>query len=137
VHPPPAGASLDQWLCGDHRIVEPRAGREHARPSACVRATRGKAFVGQSPVGSDFIATIDKLHAELAERDAVIKHLKTEHAAQSTAFEELAAIRSREQQSSALRQEEVRAVAEMLATEIQALKERYRCSTESIAAREA
>jgi hypothetical protein len=82
-------------------------------------------------------AAIDKLHAELAERDASIAHLKAEHTAQSTAFEELAAIRSREQQTSAVRQQEVRAAAETLATEIQALEERYRRSTESLAAREA
>jgi chromosome segregation ATPase len=85
---------------------------------------------------ADF-ATIDKLHAELAERDAAIAHLKAEHTAQCTAFEELAAIRSREQQTSAVRQQEVRAAAETLATEIQALEERYRRSTESVAAREA
>lgn len=84
-----------------------------------------------------FAATIDKLHAELAERDAAIARLKAEHTAESTAFEELAAIRSREQQSSAIRQEEVRAAAETLATEIHALEERYRRSTESVAAREA
>jgi chromosome segregation ATPase len=86
---------------------------------------------------ADFAATIDKLHAELAERDAAIAHLKAEHTAQSTAFAELAAARSREQQSSAVRQEEVRAAAETLATEIQALEERYRRSTESVATREA
>jgi chromosome segregation ATPase len=86
---------------------------------------------------ADLSATIDKLRAELAERDAAIAHLKAEHTAQSTAFAELAAARSREQQSSAVRQEEVRAAAETLATEIQALEERYRRSTESVAAREA
>ena len=86
---------------------------------------------------ADFAATIDKLHAELAERDAAIAHLKAEHTAQSTAFEELAATRSREEQRSAVREEEVRAAAETLATEIQALEERYRRSTESVAAREA
>ena len=86
---------------------------------------------------TDFAATVGKLQAELAERDAAILHLKEEHAAQSTAFEELAAIRSREQQSSAVRQEEVRAAAETLTTEIQALEERYRRSTESVAAGEA
>jgi chromosome segregation ATPase len=86
---------------------------------------------------TDFAATVGKLQAELAERDAAILHLKEEHAAQSTAFEELAALRSREQQSSAVRQEEVRAAAETLTTEIQALEERYQRSTESVAAREA
>src|SRR5271170_6873886 len=50
------------------------------------------------PERADFAATIDKLHAELAERDAVIAHLKAEHTAQSTAFEELAETRSREQE---------------------------------------
>ena len=83
---------------------------------------------------ADFAATIDKLHAELAERDAAIAHLKAEHTAQSTAFEELTATRSREEQRSAVREEEVRAAAETLATAIQALEER---STESVAAREA
>ncbi|MGB9330416.1 MAG: FHA domain-containing protein [Steroidobacteraceae bacterium] len=77
------------------------------------------------------------MHAELAERDAAIAHLKAEHTAQFTALEELAATRSREQQSFAVRQEEVRAAAETLATEIQALEERYRRSTECVAAREA
>jgi chromosome segregation ATPase len=87
---------------------------------------------------ADFAATIDKLHAELAERDAVIAHLKAEHTAQSTAFEKLAETRSREQERYALTQEEVRAAAETLATEIQGLEERYRRSTaESVAAREA
>jgi chromosome segregation ATPase len=86
---------------------------------------------------TDFAATALKLQAELAERDAAIVHLKAEHAAQSTAFEELAALRSREQESSAVRQEEVRAAAETLTTEIQALQERSRRSTESVAAREA
>ena len=86
---------------------------------------------------TDFAATVDKLQAELAKRDAAILHLKEEHAAQSTAFEELAALRAREQQSSAVRQEEVRAAAETLTTEIQALEERYRRSTESVTAREA
>lgn len=85
---------------------------------------------------ADLAATIDKLHAELAERDAAIAHLKAERTAQSTAFEELAATRSREEQRSAVREEEVRAAAETLATEIQALEERYRRSTESVAARE-
>src|SRR4029077_4905002 len=80
---------------------------------------------------ADFAAIIDKMHAELAERDAAIAHLKAERTAQSTAFEELAATRSREQQRYALRQEEVRAAAETLATEIQALEERCRRSTES------
>jgi hypothetical protein len=47
---PPAG--LEQWLRGYHRIVELRAGRGHARPSACVDSTRGKAFVGECPVRS-------------------------------------------------------------------------------------
>jgi chromosome segregation ATPase len=86
---------------------------------------------------ADFAATIDKVHAELAERDAVIAHLKTEHTAQFAALEELTATRLREQQSFAVRQEEVHAAAETLATEIQALEERYRRSTESVAAREA
>ncbi len=86
---------------------------------------------------ADFAATIDKVHAELAERDAAIAHLKAEHTAQSTAFEELTATRSREQQNSAVREEEVRAAAETLAPEIQALEERYRRSIESVAAREA
>jgi chromosome segregation ATPase len=87
---------------------------------------------------ADLAATIDKLHAELAERDAVIAHLKAEHTAQSTAFEKLAETRSREQERYALTQEEVRAAAETLATEIQGLEERYRRSTaESVAAREA
>jgi chromosome segregation ATPase len=89
------------------------------------------------PKRAEFAATIDKLHAELAERDAVIAHLKAEHTAQSTAFEELAETRSREQQSYAVTQEGVRAAAETLATAIQALEERYRRSTaESVAARE-
>ena len=86
---------------------------------------------------ADFAGTIDKLHAELAERDAAIAHLKAEHRAQSTSFEELVATRLREQQSSKVREEEVRAAAETLATEIQALEERYGRSTESVAAREA
>jgi hypothetical protein len=86
---------------------------------------------------TDLAATVDKLQAELAERDTAFVHLKAEHTAQCTAFEELAAVRLREQQSSAARQEEVRAAAETLATEIQALEERYRRSTESVAAREA
>ena len=86
---------------------------------------------------ADFAATIDKVHAELAERDAAIAHLKAEHTAQLAALEELAATRLREQQSFALRQEEVRAAAETLATEIHALEERYRRSTECVAAREA
>ena len=89
------------------------------------------------PKRADFAATIDKLHAELAERDAVIARLNAEHTAQSAAFEELAETRSREQQSYAVRQEEVRAAAKTPATEIQALAERYRRSTaESVAARE-
>ena len=89
------------------------------------------------PQRADFAATIDKLHAELAERDAVIARLNAEHTAQSAAFEELAETRSREQQSYAVRQEEVRAAAKTPATEIQALAERYRRSTaESVAARE-
>ena len=86
---------------------------------------------------TDLAATIDKLHAELAERDAAIAHLKAEHTAQSSTFEELVATRAREQQSSAVREEEVRAAAETLATEIQALEERYRRSTKSVAASEA
>jgi len=86
---------------------------------------------------ADFAAIIDKMHAELAERDAAIAHLKAERTAQSTAFEELAATRSREQQRYAVRQEEVRAAAETLATEIQALEERCRRSTESVALRDA
>ncbi len=86
---------------------------------------------------ADFVTTIDKLRAELAQRDAAIAHVTAQHTAQSTAFEELAAIRLREQQSSAIRHEEVRAAAETLATEFQALEERYRRSIESIAAREA
>jgi chromosome segregation ATPase len=85
----------------------------------------------------DFAASIEKVHAELAERDAASAQLKAEHTAESTAFEELAAPRSREQQSSAVWQEEVRAAAETLATEIQALEERYRRSAQSVAAREA
>jgi chromosome segregation ATPase len=86
---------------------------------------------------ADFAAAIDKLHAELAERDAVITHLKAEHTAQSTAFEELAQTRSREQQSHVVGQEEARAAAETLAAEIRALEERYRRSTaEFVAARE-
>ena len=86
---------------------------------------------------ADSSRTIDKLHAELAERDAAIAHLKAEHEAQCINFEQLAAIRSREQENSALRQEEVRAAAETLATEIQALEERHRCSSESVASLEA
>jgi chromosome segregation ATPase len=86
---------------------------------------------------ADFATNIDKVHAELGERDAAIARLKAEHKARSTAFEELAATRSREQQSSAVREEELRAATETLATEIQALEERYRRSTESVAAREA
>jgi hypothetical protein len=66
---------------------------------------------------TNFAATVGKLQAELAESDAAILHLKEEHAAQSTAFEELAALRSREQQSSAVRQEEVRAAAETLSAQ--------------------
>jgi chromosome segregation ATPase len=89
------------------------------------------------PERADFAATIDQLHDELAERDAAIAHLKAEQTTQSVALEELSATLLREQQSSAVRQEEVRAAAETLATEIQALEERYRRSAESIAAREA
>jgi len=86
---------------------------------------------------ADFAATIDKLHAQLAERDAVIAHLKAEHTAQSAAFEELAQTRSREQQSYAVGQQEARAAAETLAAELRALEEHYRRSTaESVAARE-
>jgi chromosome segregation ATPase len=86
---------------------------------------------------ADFGATTAKVHAALAERDAAIEHLKAQLTAQFAAFEELAATRSREQQRYAVREEEVRAAAETLATEIQALEERYRRSTESVAAREA
>jgi hypothetical protein len=86
---------------------------------------------------ADFAAIIDKMHAELAERDAAIAHLKAERTAQSTAFEELAATRSREQQRYAVMGQEVRAATETLATEIQALEERCRRSTESVALREA
>jgi chromosome segregation ATPase len=85
---------------------------------------------------ADFAATIDNLHAELAERDAAIAHLKAEHATQSTALEELGALRAREQEHSAVRQEEVRAAAETLAAEIRGLEERCRRGTESVAARE-
>ena len=84
-----------------------------------------------------FAAIIDKMHGELAERDAAIAHLKAERTAQSTAFEELAAARSREQQRYAVMGQEVRAATETLATEIQALEERCRRSTESVALREA
>jgi chromosome segregation ATPase len=66
-----------------------------------------------------------------------IAHLKAERTAHSTAFEELAATRAREQKSYAVRQEEIRAAAETLTIEFQALEERYRRSTESLAAREA
>ena len=86
---------------------------------------------------ADFAAIIDKMHAELAERDAAIADLQAERTAQSTAFEELAATRSREQQRYAVRGQEVRAATEILATEIQALEERCRRSTECVALREA
>ena len=79
------------------------------------------------------------LELEVAQRalHTAIAHLKAEHTAQSTAFEELAATRAREQQSSAVREKEVRAAAETLATEFQALEERYRRSAKSVAASEA
>jgi chromosome segregation ATPase len=86
---------------------------------------------------ADFAATIDKLHTDLAERDAAIAQLKAEHTALSTAFEELTATRSREQQSSAGSQEEVLGAAETLATEMQAPEEPYRSGIESVTAREA
>lgn len=86
---------------------------------------------------ADFAAIIDRMHAELAERDAAIAQLKAERTAQSTAFEELAATRSREQQRYAVRAQEVRDATETLATEIQALEERCRRSAESVALREA
>ncbi len=66
-----------------------------------------------------------------------IAHLKAEHATQSTALEELGALRAREAEHSAVRQEEVRAAAETLAAEIRALEERCRRSAESVAAGEA
>jgi chromosome segregation ATPase len=66
-----------------------------------------------------FAATVDKVNAGLAERDATIAQLRQELAARVSAFEELTATRAGEQR------------------EFQALGERYRGSSESLAALEA
>jgi chromosome segregation ATPase len=84
-----------------------------------------------------FAASVDKVNAELAERDAAGAQLKAECMTQATALEELGATRSREQRDYALQLQQLRLHAETLATQIGALEERLRSSAESVAAAEA
>jgi chromosome segregation ATPase len=100
--------------------------------------TDARTQLARSEAGrADQAATIDKVNAELTARDAIIARLETDRRAQSTAFEELTATRSREQQEHAVSAQESRVRGETLAAAMKALEERHRHSVESLAARDA
>jgi len=85
---------------------------------------------------ADLAATVEKVSAQLSERDAAIAHLEADRAAQALALADLNTTRSREQESYAVRTQELRVHGEVLAAQIESLEKRWQRSTELVAARE-
>jgi chromosome segregation ATPase len=85
---------------------------------------------------AEVLGRLQRVSAQLSEREATIAKLQAQHAAQGAALEELVATRSREQDSFSSSSQESRVQLDALAARVAEFEQRHRVDTATLGARD-